>query len=86
MTAEPGINGDQALHTFAFYPNLLNGTVYIDASLNESTQNVEWVQIDSFPVISTDSTFYKNYSGVYSWFRVRYTKTAGSLDKVLLRN
>lgn len=86
INAEPGINGDQALHTFAFYPTSLDGTVYIDASLSETTQSVQWVEIDSFNVDPADSTFYKNYSGVYSWFRVRYEKTAGTLDKVLLRN
>ncbi len=86
ISAEPGINGDQALHTFAFYPNSLIGTIYIDASLSETSQSVQWVEIDSIPVTATDSTFYKNYSGVYSWFRVRYAKTAGTLDKVLLRN
>ena len=86
LGAEPGINGDLALHTFAFYPNALNGTVYIDASLSETSQSVQWVELDDIAVAPGDTTFYKNYSGVYSWFRIRYTKTAGSLDKVLLRN
>ena len=86
VTAEQGINGDQALHTFAFYPAALNGTVYIDASLSETSQSVQWVELDDFAVVPGDTTFYKNYTGVYSWFRIRYTKTAGTLDKVLLRN
>ncbi len=86
MNAEPGINGDQALHTFAFYPSSLQGTIYIDASLSESSQNVQWVEIDSIPSTSNTDLFYKNYSGVYSWFRIRYTASSGTLDKVLLRN
>lgn len=86
LGAEPGINGDQALHTFAFYPSSLNGTVYIDASLSETSQSVQWVELDDIAVVPSDTTFYKNYTGVYSWFRIRYTKTAGTLDKVLLRN
>jgi hypothetical protein len=86
MNAEPGINGDQALHTFAFYPNGLQGTIYIDASLSESSQNVQWVEIDNIPSTSSTELFYKNYSGVYSWFRIRYTSSSGTLDKVLLRN
>lgn len=86
MSAEPGINGDQALHTFAFYPNSLQGTIYVDASLSESSQSVQWVQIDSIPSTTSTDLFYKNYSGVYSWFRIRYTSSTGSLDKVLLRN
>jgi len=86
MNAEPGINGDQALHTFAFYPDGLEGDIFVDASLSESSQSVQWVEIDSIASTASTNLFYKNYTGVYSWFRIRYTASAGSLDKVLLRN
>jgi len=86
VSADPGISSSGSLHTVAFYPNQMSGQIRVEASLGNTSQNAQWVTLDTITVNTSDQLFYKNYNGVYSWFRFVYTKTAGTLDKILVRN
>lgn len=71
-------------HTFQFYTRDYQGTISIEASLDEQGATPKnWSEIVSFePDANLD---YRNVEGKYNWFRIKYRPTAGSLDKVLYR-
>ena len=98
LYASPEFNGNSALHTVAFYMSAYKGTIYIDASLDNTPGN-------NYTVINT-STYnlysgvtYANFNGVYSYIRIRHvpargpndadnrnTAYSGTLDKLLYRS
>lgn len=98
--ASPEYNGNTALHTVAFYMSAYKGTIYVDATLDNSPDSSE-----NFSVISTltydgySGVAYTNFNGVYTYIRVRHvpekgptdldnrnTAYSGTLDKVLYRS
>ena len=82
INARPEYNSNAALHTFAFYATDFIGTVTVEGSLDVAQEN--WVEISrtDYDGLSLD---YLNVTGVWSWLRIKHTKTQGSLDKVLYR-
>jgi len=84
IDAKPHLNNNSALHTFAFYGTAYSGSVVIQASMDENTTTGNWIDLATIP-LTNSSISYKNIEGVWSWFRIKHTQTAGTLDKVLYR-
>lgn len=91
VTAEPGINGNEALHTVAVYTDGYAGRVAIQATLDndisEPTQ-VNWFEV-SFLVFDGSQTEPKvsNFNGVYNYLRFEATANpAETITKILVRN
>ena len=86
VQADPALNGNTALHTVAVYGSSdFDGTVTIQGSL-ENQNPTNWVDITSSAMSNPTEPKYMNFNGVFSFLRTKYTKTAGTIDKVLIRN
>lgn len=84
--AEPALNGNSALHTVAVYGSSdFDGTITIQGSL-ENQNPINWVDITSSSVSNPTEPTHMNFNGVFSFLRTKYTKTSGTIDKVLIRN
>jgi hypothetical protein len=89
ITAEPGINGNEALHTAVIYADNYVGDVVVQATLeNQVTGTTNWADIS---IISLDGTETEpkpvNFNGVYSFLRFKVTADpANKISKVLVRN
>ena len=90
MTAQPGINGNEALHTVAIYTDGYNGDVIIEGTLNNIIDGFEdWATIDtvSFDGSSETEPVPVNFNGVYSFLRFKTTADpADTITKILVRN
>ena len=74
IDAQPQFNGNNALHTMAFYLTNFKGNIYIQGTLDNSPDtNSNWVTIETLNY-NTNKTgiIYKNFEGVWSWVRVKH--------------
>ena len=88
ITAEPGINGNEALHTVAVYTTNYVGNVIIQATLDEQTELADWVDIATLTFDGTETapTPY-NFNGVYTFLRfVASTDPTDKITQILVRN
>ena len=90
LDAYPDLNGQAALHTVVFYSTNYQGSIEIQASLeNGVTDIIQWSVIDTIEIESSDSIQYVNFEGVLSWIRFRMIPTmsnTGTVDKILYRS
>jgi hypothetical protein len=91
ITAEPGINGNEALHTVAFYTDEYVGRITIQATLDNDLSDpsqINWVDI-SFSIFNGTETEPKisNFNGVFNYLRfVTSQNPADTVTKILVRN
>lgn len=91
ITAEPGINGNEALHTIAVYTDGYTGRVTIQATLDNDISDpaqINWVDV-SFSVFDGTETEPKisNFNGVFNYLRfVTSQDPADTITKILVRN
>ena len=100
LYADPAFNGNSALHTVAIYMTAYKGTVYVEATLDNTPGSS-----GNYSVVSTltyngyTGIGYANFNGVYSYIRIRHvpargpsdadnrnTAYSGTVDKVLYRS
>lgn len=91
ISAEPGINGNEAIHTAAIYTNGYEGTVAIEATLEnqiDGQTTVEWTEIVSLTFDGTETTPTPvNFFGVLSFVRFRVDADPNEkIEKILIRN
>ena len=87
ITAEPAKNGNEALHTAAVYSTDFTGDVLIQATLDNTVSgSTYWGTVGTLALSNPSTPKYINFNGVYNHLRVQYTKTNGTIDKVLVRN
>ena len=87
LTADPAINGNSALHTVAYYSTDAEGTLTVQGTLdNQVTTGTNWTDIEVTNLLATDTLKYVNFNGVFSHLRFRHQITAGTIDKILVRN
>jgi BppU N-terminal domain len=84
IDARPELNSNSALHSFAFYGTNYSGTVVIQGSLDENSTGENWIDLETIS-LSNSTINYKNVNGIWSWFRIKHTPVAGTVDKVLYR-
>lgn len=91
ITAEPGINGNEALHTVAVYTDSYSGRVAIQATLDNDISDptqINWVEV-SFLVFNGTETEPKvaNFNGVYNYLRFETSQDPNeTVTKILVRN
>ena len=89
ITAEPAINGNEALHTAAIYSTNYNGTVTVQASLeNQITSSTNWATVATvnFTGSETEPTPV-SFNGIFSFIRFKSSiDPASKITKILVRN
>lgn len=88
ISAQPAINGNEALHTAAVYSSGFTGTVDVQATLdNQITDFTDWATVASVTLDGTETTpVAVNFNGVYSYLRFRTTVDPATITKILVRN
>jgi len=89
VTAEPAINGNEALHTAAIYTNEYIGDVIVQATLdNQITEGTNWADVKTVSFIGDEGEPTPiNFNGVFS--HLRFKTNANPIDKItkiLVRN
>ena len=89
ISAKPGINGNEALHTAAVYTASYTGDVVVQATLdNQVTESTQWADVASLTFVGTE-LFPKpiNFNGVFSHLRFKTdANPADKITKILVRN
>lgn len=89
VDAESGINGNEALHTAVLYTNNFQGTVTIQATLeNQISGTTRWADVMSVSLDGTETEPTPiNFNGIFRWVRFKTTTSpVGKIIKVLVRN
>ena len=90
LSARPELNSNDSIHTAQFYCSGFNGTVDIQATLeNGITDIVTWAVVETITVTDADALLYHNFKGVYSWIRFHVKPdigNTGTVDKILYRS
>ena len=86
IEAEPALNGNEALHTSAIYTTGFTGDVTVQGTLeNQVSGSTKWADITTTTLANPSEPQYLNFNGIFSYIRIKYQKTAGTVDKVLVR-
>ena len=89
IDAQPGINGNEALHTAAAYTSSYIGDIVVQATLdNQVTGTTQWADIATMQLGGSETTPTPvNFNGVFSHLRFKATANpADKITKVLVRN
>ena len=89
LDAQPGINGNEALHTAAVYTNNYVGDVVVQATLeNQITGTTTWADISTVSFTGTETQPMPiNFNGVFTYLRIKATANpANTITKILVRN
>ena len=89
IDAQPGINGNEALHSAAVYTAAYTGTVTVQATLdNAVTESTNWANISTLTFVGTETDPVPvNFNGVFSHLRFQTNANPGAkITKVLVRN
>tara|TARA_B100001287_G_scaffold254069_1_gene237218 strand:- start:4260 stop:5249 length:990 start_codon:yes stop_codon:yes gene_type:complete len=89
VDAQPGINGNTALHTAVFYTSAFAGNMIVQGTLdNQVTLNSNWANVATVTFDGTETEPKPvNFNGVFSHLRF-YTATdpTDKVTKILIRN
>jgi len=89
LNAEPGINGNEALHTAVIYTDSYVGDVVVQATLdNQVVGTTSWADITTITFTGTETEPTPvNFNGVFSHLRFKATvDPANKISKILVRN
>jgi len=89
IDAQPGINGNEALHSAAVYTSAYIGTLIVQATLdNQVTESTNWADIATLTFAGTETDPVPvNFNGVFSHVRFQANANPGAkITKVLVRN
>lgn len=89
ISAEPAINGNEALHTAAVYTENYVGNVIVQATLdNQVSDGTQWADIKTLEFDGTETQPKPvNFNGVFSHLRFQATENpANKITKILVRN
>jgi|TARA_B110000305_G_C19438655_1_gene640511 hypothetical protein len=88
-TAEPAINGNDALHTASIYTSSYIGDVIAQATLDSSvTESTAWGDVATVTFTGAETTpIPVNFNGVFNHLRFKTTANpADKITKILVRN
>ena len=89
LDAQPGINGNEALHTTAVYTNNYVGDVVVQGTLeNQVTGSTNWADVATVTLTGSETEPMPiNFNGVFSYLRFKTTANpADTITKILVRN
>ena len=89
LDAQPGINGNEALHTVAVYTDSYVGDVVVQGTLeNQITGSTNWADISTVSFTGSEvEPKPVNFNGVFNHLRFKTTANpADTITKILVRN
>jgi len=92
VSAEPALNGNDALHTAAIYTDQFVGTVTVQVTLENqvsgNSQAVDWVDLETVEFLGTETEPVSvNFNGVFSFIRFKVDANPDdTIKKILIRN
>ena len=89
IDAQPGINGNEALHTAAAYTSSYSGDLIVQVTLdNQVTDNTNWADIATLTFTGSETEPAPvNFNGVFSHLRFKATSNpADKITEILVRN
>lgn len=88
INAEPGINGNNALHTVVVYTDGYVGDIIVQGTLeNQVGPATGWADISTVAIDNASEPVYINFNGVYSFLRFKVNANpANTITKVFVRN
>jgi len=89
IDAQPGINGNEALHTAAIYTDGYDGDIKVQGTLeNQITGTTQWADLATVSFTGTETMPTPvNFYGVLSHIRFETSKDpANTINKILIRN
>lgn len=89
IPADPGLNGNEALHTAAVYTNGYVGTVEVQATLDNQITGVNnWTTVATLTFDGTETQPVPvNFNGVFSFLRFKANvDPTNKITKILVRN
>ena len=91
ISANPGVNGFDALHTVAIYVNGYVGNIKIQATLEQQlVGQSNWFDVDEIDIEEDDThlePIVKNFNGVYRYLRFVFDEDpTDTIEKILIRN
>ena len=89
ITADPGLNGNEALHTVAVYTDSYVGTLEIQATLDNAISGVNnWTTIATLTFDGTETQpTPANFNGIYNFIRFKASADPeNKITKILVRN
>ena len=89
ITAQPGLNGNDALHTLVMYTSSYVGDIEIQGTLdNQINGDNDWDTIETVTFDGTETEpVFANVNGVFSYLRLKATADpTDKVTKVLIRN
>jgi hypothetical protein len=88
ISAEPAINGNEALHTAAVYSDSYVGDIVVQATLeNQVTDNTNWADVATVSLSNETEPKPVNFNGVFNHLRFKATASpTDTISKILLRN
>lgn len=89
ITAEPGINGNEALHTAALYTNGYVGNIIVQATLDDQVSDgTNWADVSTLTLDGTETAPTPvNFNGVFNHLRFKANvDPANTITKILVRN
>jgi hypothetical protein len=79
--ANPEYNGNTALHTAAIYMSAFKGTMYVEATLdNTPGASGNYSVVETLTYNGFTGIDYVNFNGVYSYVQFRYVPAKGPTD------
>jgi len=89
IDAQPGINGNSALHTAVVYSDAFEGTVTVQGTLeSQITLNTFWADVATVSLDGSETEPSPvNFNGVFSHLRIKTDATpTDKITKILIRN
>jgi len=88
ITAQPAINGNEALHTAVYYLDGYAGSITVQATLdNQVTLDTNWADLSTSTFTGIeDEPVPLNFNGVYSYLRFKTNSNPATITKILVRN
>jgi len=88
ITAEPALNGNEALHTAAIYSDSYVGDITVQVTLeNQVTDNTNWADIATVSLSNETEPKPINFNGIFNHLRIKASADpANTISKILLRN
>jgi hypothetical protein len=88
------VSSPTTVTTMAIYTTGLTGDVEVQVSLDASLSNdAIWTTLETISIEPSDTITNRTYTGMYNWFRLKYTNgstvydpVAGSVDKFIIRS
>ena len=88
INAEPGINGNEAVHTAAIYSDGYIGDVKVQATLDNAVgASTPWADVATVSLNNETTPIPVNFTGVFNYVRFQTSADPDSkITKILVRN